>query len=407
MTTTLSPPRAILPESFENECALLGSLILDPNQIPRIRDFVGSGDFARATHATVYRALLHVYEQTGATDLPLVTQRLSDLNQLEAVGGVPYLVELFESVPSAINAHHYAKVVHEKAMRRRVIGEIESSLSAAYSGRDLAEVIDELVDHTRDMRPLYDDGKRKMQRFSDMQVTPPQWLIPGVLEREALAGLFGDSYTGKSFLAIDWACRVATGTPWIRKEIQPASVVYAAAEGRGGLSRRIAAWYRLNGVERGDDPLFVYPGVRMDDPSSIREFANNIEAVSGRPDLIVIDTLNRSMVGDENSATDMGRFIQACDQLRLDYGATVLIVHHTGKGDKSQARGSSAFRAAMDAEYRLTTLGEDRDALRNVKATKMKDAEEPEPFDFELMPVELAGGKYPIRSAAVALASAL
>ena len=77
--------------------------------------------------------------------------------------------------------------------------------------------------------------------------------------------------------------------------------------------------------------------------------------------------------GDENSAADIGAFLNSVDMLRDETGAAVVIVHHAGHGDKTRARGSSAIRAAVDVEYSLTKTPEGV----TLECTKAKDFEPP------------------------------
>ncbi|MCL0891278.1 AAA family ATPase, partial [Escherichia coli] len=91
---------------------------------------------------------------------------------------------------------------------------------------------------------------------------------------------------------------------------------------------------------------------------------------------------------DENDSRDMGAFIQGCDAIKQATGATVLVVHHSGKDETKGARGSSAFRAALDAEYRISRENSDVTALV-AACTKMKDAEEPKESAYDLKSVEV------------------
>ncbi|MBX9265093.1 helicase RepA family protein, partial [Klebsiella pneumoniae] len=104
----------------------------------------------------------------------------------------------------------------------------------------------------------------------------------------------------------------------------------------------------------------------------------------GKPvQLIVIDTLARCFGGnDENDAKDMGAFIEGCDTIKRETGATVLVVHHSGKDDTKGARGSSAFRAALDAEFNVRREGDGGAII--LTCTKVKDAEGPRPAAFDL-----------------------
>jgi hypothetical protein len=117
-----------------------------------------------------------------------------------------------------------------------------------------------------------------------------------------------------------------------------------------------------------------------------------IQAASGqRPAMIVVDTLARNFGGEENAAEDMGAFVANLDiflRKSGEWDATVLIVHHSGHGDKSRGRGSSVLKAAVDAEFALT---KDESRVVRMEATKMKDAEYPEPVAFKLEGVALDG----------------
>ncbi|MNY26733.1 hypothetical protein D3C86_1605970 [compost metagenome] len=73
----------------------------------------------------------------------------------------------------------------------------------------------------------------------------------------------------------------------------------------------------------------------------------------------------------------MGAFIAGCDRIKAETGATILLIHHTGKNEENGARGSSAFRAALDAEYLLKRENKE-DASIILTCTKMKDDEEPD-----------------------------
>jgi RecA-family ATPase len=111
---------------------------------------------------------------------------------------------------------------------------------------------------------------------------------------------------------------------------------------------------------------------------------------AGNPVLIVIDTLARNFNGDENAASDMGKFINNVNQyLRAPFECVVLIVHHSGHSQKNRARGSTALRAGIDFEYRVEKDKnekkgkKDEKFVTNLTCTKMKDAVEPKKTQFK------------------------
>jgi len=150
-----------------------------------------------------------------------------------------------------------------------------------------------------------------------------------------------------------------------------------------------------------DAPLYIAPAVAIPDVGRLAELTAAIGRQSDPPVLIVLDTLARCFGGgDENSTQDMSRFVSACDAIRRGYGCTMLVVHHTGHADKNRARGAIALKAALDAEYRVANNGN-----LLLTATKMKDAETPQPVAMELVTVDLPGivDEYgnPVTSAAI------
>jgi hypothetical protein len=229
-------------------------------------------------------------------------------------------------------------------------------------------------------------------RVGDLQLKPADWLIKGHLEADSLALLFSDPGVGKSFMGIGIACCVATGRPWHGNATKKGAVFYIAGEGHNGLKRRFSAWEIDQGVDLNDSPIYVS---LVPAKLSVEESAQAvIEAVRTRasetgmqPRLIVVDTVARNFgPGDENSTQEMGEFIANLDRLKHEFKATVLLVHHSGHGDKSRARGSMALKGALDAEYRLER---DDNGVIRFETTKMKEAEYPAPLSFRLKSIKL------------------
>lgn len=232
--------------------------------------------------------------------------------------------------------------------------------------------------------------------FSDiaddlLHPTEPRYLVEGVVEEQTTGALFGESTSGKSFVAVGLACSCATGTPWARHQVlQAGPVIYFAGEGRQGIPRRVAAWQEQSGVTVPHGRFFLPKGRIEFDAAGARMVAEAVEKLAqkhGNPVLLIIDTLARALPAgsDENSARDMMDFINAVDGLRERFGCVAVIVHHSGHGEdtRGRARGSSTFRAAMDFEILVEKKG-----LLSWK--KMKDAELPRPIPFELQSAGLS-----------------
>ncbi|HGY1167387.1 TPA: helicase RepA family protein [Citrobacter braakii] len=217
------------------------------------------------------------------------------------------------------------------------------------------------------------------------------YTLKSYLPANSLSSIYGPSGSYKSFLAVSWACHVAAGIKWAGKSVSAGAVMYVVGEGGIGVPRRIKAWEKKHG--RKLDNLYlvnrpVFP-VRREEMQEMIKAARDVKTRTGQPvRLIVVDTLARCFGGnDENDARDMGAFIEGCDVIKRETGATLLVVHHSGKDDTKGARGSSAFRAALDAEFNIRREGDGGAII--LTCTKMKDAEEPKQAAFDLRPVEL------------------
>lgn len=188
---------------------------------------------------------------------------------------------------------------------------------------------------------------------------PPEWVIDGLLP-EGLAVVFGQPSTFKSFVALDWALRVATGQPCYGREVRQGHVVYIASEGSGGLGQRVRAWLDAHGDEDlaadvREFAHFLPRTVDLTDRTDAERLRVTAHDLPEPPRLVVIDTMARAMAtGDENSSRDVGRFIAAVD--RID-AASKVIVHHAGKGSTTE-RGSGALRGAADMMARVDRTGQ-------------------------------------------------
>lgn len=228
----------------------------------------------------------------------------------------------------------------------------------------------------------------------DLEYRAPEYLIADLIETETLGLLFGDPGCGKSFVAADLGLSVATGTAFHGRKVKQGTVFLIAGEGHNGLTRRFEAWARHNGTGLKGKPMFMSNRsaqfLDAGSAASVAEAVGGLAAQHGDPALIVIDTLARNYgPGDENSTSDMGAFIAAVDDLKAGFpGCAVMIVHHSGHGDKQRARGAMALKGALDCEYRV----EKADNIITVTNTKMKDAEPPKPLAFTLTGVDLGDG---------------
>ena len=221
-------------------------------------------------------------------------------------------------------------------------------------------------------------------RIGDLKLKPPQWLIDDIIEQGALIGLVGASGCGKSFLAVDMACSIASDAAFHGRKVRTGTVLYIAGEGQRGITARVEAWCRSNNIDVEQLDLHISANaIPMHDKVAIDQILKEIYYLSD-VGLIIIDTLARTFGGyNENSTQDMNHFITNCDMLKSNK-RSVMIVHHSGHNGE-RARGNSSFYAALDAEIFLRKTKNDIIA----SCTKMKDAPDFDDLNFLLMPYDL------------------
>lgn len=223
------------------------------------------------------------------------------------------------------------------------------------------------------------------------QPAPLKWLVKYWIQRGGLVMVHGPSGAGKSFAVLDMLMHVAAGlTEWHGFPVKPGPVVYLAGEGHHGLRGRIAAWKQHHGIDHLD--MWVSKsGTDLNTLDGLASARAAIQALPMHPVGIAVDTVHRFLAGDENSAQDVKTMLDSCATLQQEFGATVILVHHTGVSDEVQhrARGSSAWKAGLDVEISVRPTSNDGPiCIANAKA---KDFDPPDPMHFDLESIPING----------------
>lgn len=225
--------------------------------------------------------------------------------------------------------------------------------------------------------------------FTELGKRKPDWLVEGYFETNSVNMVAGAPSSYKSFLVMDWALSIAHGVSWHGKRVKKQKVLYIAGEGQAGIGNRRLAWHAARNVKPEAGQIFASE-YSLPLPGHIDDLIDRIGFISEnfKPGIIVLDTLNRTMEGDENSATDFAAFLQSLDKLRACYpGAAIVIVHHFGKDHAKGLRGSSAILGGMDAVYELHRS--ETGYSSTLKCRKIKDGDEPDDMLLKLRVLQL------------------
>ncbi|NLM42921.1 MAG: replicative DNA helicase [Clostridiales bacterium] len=134
----------IPPNSIEAEQSVLGAMLLDKEAISTASEVLKGDDFYREVHKEIFEAIVDIFNENNPVDLITLTEKLKGRNTLEAVGGITYLTQLMNIVPTTHNIEHYVKIVEEKSLLRKLIKSSSDIMSKCYDNpEDPGEVIEQ------------------------------------------------------------------------------------------------------------------------------------------------------------------------------------------------------------------------------------------------------------------------
>ncbi|MBT5713496.1 replicative DNA helicase, partial [Candidatus Poribacteria bacterium] len=156
----------VSPHDLDAERHVLGAVLVDTEAIHRVLSILGEQTtvFFKAAHQLIYAAALRLTQRSDPIDLYTIANELKRSDDLSRVGGVAYLYEVHESVPTAANAEYYAETVRDKSTRRALVHAGTEIIGRA--GRDDVE-LEEVVDQAQ--RILFEVNYREDRGFVDIE----------------------------------------------------------------------------------------------------------------------------------------------------------------------------------------------------------------------------------------------
>jgi len=379
--TTNDP--AQLPQDERAERGLIDSAMQE-SEILDSCGYVKPTYFFRAQHRVIWQTMQEMRAAQHAIDHITLMDALRTNGKLEDAGGELLVYELGSRVTHSMFAPEYARIVCEKYLSRcslRGTGAL-APVSTRGDPQEIASAwalqyaeIQELT-AALGISPDGADGSRfRLKGIAEVIKQPPiQWIIPGFLQERKLWLLYGDSNTGKSFVALDMGLSLACGLPWHGRTVRQGAVVYVCAEGMDGISGRLRAWLEFHHVAA-DIPDFhiIDTSPNLLDPVDVASIIAEIkQRLDDAPLMVVFDTLAASMPGaDENSSEGMGMALSSMRRIQRECGCGVMLVHHSGKDRARGPRGHSSLRGAFDAALEVTA--DEETGLMTLHADKGRD----------------------------------
>lgn len=368
----------------EMERALIGALInLSGDGLEAQRTAFDSlkpftiADIYNPTNQAIYSSVASMIVEGAICTPDMLCNRLAGRKLIDDIGGLGAIAGICKEAfnYSSLDAiKGLAKALLDESRRRKAYQLTSIVQQGEADNRPLDDILSDARTLIDSLTAQRNEAKFKLSAWRDISAPKPvNWLIEGALEANSLACLYGASGCGKSFIAVDLSLCIASGSDWHGQKVNQGSVIYFAGEGREGLRRRVAAWVQ-NAPECAGNvaDYFLLADRACLLPDDTTDVIDALQQVI-KPRLLVLDTLNRTMSGDENSTRDMTAYIQACDKIKAAYPElTILIIHHTGHSTQERARGSVALKGALDVELRAMRSEE---GVISMMGTKAKDTD--------------------------------
>lgn len=233
----------------------------------------------------------------------------------------------------------------------------------------------------------------RMLGIADVMQQPIEvgWLVEDLIPLQSVGMVFGASGLGKSHIMLSMALNVALGQTWFGKEVEQGRVAILVGEGSGGIRKRLTAIAKQHEltIDYHTPISFSEMPIGIDTQQGYDNLVGVLDQLPEPPRLIIVDTLSRHIAeSKENDNGDMAKFINQLDRLKHRYDATVIFVHHTGKGEQETARGAYALKANID--FSFSVKGADKPKLISLECDKMKDGDDNlPPMRFEVVGVEV------------------
>jgi replicative DNA helicase len=311
------------PQNEDAEKSVLGALMLDKNAIINVADTLEPNDFYQGKHKKVYEAMLDLYAKSEPIDILSLSNRLKEKKRLKDIGDRSYLAELVSSVPTAAHISHYAEIVHQKAVLRRLIDASAQITESAFNEQEeLAVLIDKAEQSIfnisqRSSRQSFASLKPMLAEAFDRLDTLSKGggalrgLATGFLDLDnKLSGLQNSDLIiiaarpslGKSTLALDIARNVAL------VEKKPVGI-FSLEMSKDQLTDRLLC-------ASGNVPLWKFRTGRLHD----NDFQNINRAIATLSDAPIFI--------DDSSATNIMQIRTMCRRLQSEHGLGLVVIDY-------------------------------------------------------------------------------
>jgi hypothetical protein len=374
-----------LPHSLEAEEHLLSCCLLDGGEV--VARCIDAGirpeSFYDAKHGVIFERLLDMFQRRVPIDVSVIAEELKKSKQLDQVGGYAFLTQVSSRIPTIAQAGYFIETCKRLALARARIRSGTGLIESVFTGDD-----DAVKRMNAELRELESEESAFLPavvsavKLAEKKLVRPAELVAGVLLLRCLMIIAGGSKSFKTWVLLDLAIAIASGTPWWGLTTVKGKVLFVNFElDEWALDERIGEICKARNIARPENlEVWNLRGYATD----IDELLPYFEArgIRGQYSLIILDPIYVCLgARDENSNSDVTQLMNRLMKLTRVTGAAVAFGHHFSKGNQSEkdardrASGAGAWVRAPDTVVTLTAHEEESAfrvdyVLRNLKQKK-------------------------------------
>jgi replicative DNA helicase len=324
--------------------AALGCMLRDNSVISAVLGAASPSAYDDCdAHFRIACAIRDMHAAGRPVDTVTLADELRDRGEVGDIGGYAYLGELWTAAPAVTNAQHYAAIIHERAVKRRLHGCLLAHAHDAGNGAASADVIDALVRDVVTLRgpaaaaaPAYDPGFLTSAQFAAAEYRL-EWLVKGLLVRSLPAVLGGPKKALKTSLLVDLALSLGTGSPFLGKFAVPQALPVALISGESGqptlqdTARRVAAARGLRLADAG--VLWGFRLPQLTNPAHLAALSQSLRHHGVK--VLAVDPLYLCLLAGAGNAGpqasnvyQMGPLLLAVAEACQEADCSLILAHH-------------------------------------------------------------------------------
>lgn len=390
-------PDPIPPRDIDAEQALLGSIMIAPYLFVDLVTIIKAEYFYRISHRWIWEAMNHLLEAEQQIDHVTLCNALNTSGKLKEIGGPAYITGLLNATPTSMHAESYAKIVREKALKRKALEFATNLAQNAIQDKPLSDALQQMEGFFVNSSALSGITERMVMTAEKLclsEMGELTWILKDWIMAGGINLIAGMPAAGKSFLALDLAIGIASsGLAWDNHPVTQGKVLYHFLDGSyRGMRSRVIKMCHSRGIQPPADLVFDFSPLNLKVTSEVLALRQRIKRLDAS--VVIFDVMAKFIPGaDENSVAEISPMMNTLREITNQTGTTFILIHHLNKGGNTdlayRVRGSSDILGSVDTAIVVSNENQHLPhSMRTIIPQKVRESLPPSQLQFQIESTE-------------------